>query len=159
MVGVMTDLAIKERLLKDSFFREAPLSNDITSVKIDLRANTHDVVTVTIRGMPAGQLVTDKFDSMTIARRLLPESLRMDKEPSTLVRNMEELAFAYATLLMEAANAVSHGSVAPLSAFLRKLRESGDVAGQLPGDGHLFVAHRKVRTEAEGAKPAYSPST
>lgn len=151
-------LAIKERLLKDSFFREAPLSTDITSVKIDLRSDTHDVVTVMIRGMAAGQLVTDKTDSMTIARRLLPETLRFDKEPSTVVRNMEDLAFAYATLLMEAANAVSHGSVAPLSAFLRKQRESV-VAGQLPGDGHLFVAHRKVRTEAEDAKPSQAPST
>ena len=150
---------IKERLLKDSFFREAPLSNDITQVKIDLRNDTHDVVTVAIRGMPAGQLVTDKNDSMTIARRLLPETLRFDKEPSTVVRNMEDLAFAYATLLMEAANAVSHGSVAPLSAFLRKLRESGDIGTHLPGDGHLFVANRKVRTEAENAKPSSSPST
>lgn len=151
-------LAIKERLLKDSFFREALLSSDITQVKIDLRSDTHDVVTVAIRGMPAGQIVTDKMDSMTIARRLIPETLRFDKEPSTIVRNMEDLAFAYATLLMEVANAVSHGSVAPLSAFLRKQRESS-LAGQLPGDGHLFVAHRKVRTEAEDAKPPYSPST
>jgi hypothetical protein len=93
--------------------------------------------------------VTDKSDSMTIARRLIPETLRFDKEPSTVVRNMEDLAFAYATLLMEAANAVSHGSVGPLSAFLRKLRESGDIGTHLPGDGHLFVAHRKIRTEAK----------
>jgi hypothetical protein len=60
---------------------------------------------------------------------------------------------------MEVANAVSHGSVTPLSAFLRKLDQSKNVAGQLPGDGHLYVAHRKVLTQTESPQSPSASST
>jgi len=122
-------------------------------VKVDLRGNVCDVITVTIRGMPAGQIVTDKTDSVTIARRLLPESLKYDKEPSTIVRNMEQLGTAYSILLMEVRSAISHGSVIPLTAFIRKLDATNDMPNQLPGDGHLFVSNREVRPEAADNQP------
>lgn len=99
----------------------APLSDDITQISIDLRSDTHDIINVVIRGSPAGSLVTDKSDSVTIARRLIPESLRYGKEPSTIVRDLEESAIAYHQLMMEVRNAISHGSTDSLSAYMRKI--------------------------------------
>lgn len=132
-------IEIKEKLLKDSFNRLGPPGDDVTHVQVDLRKDTHDVITVFIRGLPAGQLVTDKNDSVTIARRLLPESLKYGKEPSTIVKDMERLAIAYGQLLMEVRSAIGHGSVSPLSAYMRKLDAANISRGSLPGDGHLYV--------------------
>lgn len=150
-------LEITEKLLKDSFARRAPLSQDITLVTIDLRKDTHDVVQAYIRGIPAGQLVTDKTDSVTIARRLIPQSLQYGKEPSTLVKNMEDLGYAYGLLLLEVHSAIAHNSTIGLAAFMRKLDDTHPDRGTLPGDGHLFVAHRKVRVQGEGHQLASEP--
>lgn len=136
---------IKEKLLKDSFQRLAPNSDDVTEVVVDLRKDTHDVIHVSIRGTPAGQIVTDKNDSVTIARRLLPESMKYGKEPSTIVADMEKLGFAYAQLLMEARSAIGHGSTDSLAAYLRKLDADNSGTRSLPGDGHLFLRDRLVR--------------
>lgn len=148
----MDNLDITEKLLKDSFARRAPLSPDITLVSVDLRKDTHDIINVYIRGMPVGQLVTDKTDSVTVTRRLLPESLKYGKEPSTLVRNVEELATAYGVLLLEVYSALNHGSVDGLRAFVRKLNEHNHDGSHLPGDGHLYVRDRKVRVPNEGTQ-------
>lgn len=138
-------IEVKEKVLKDSFIRSAPDSDDVTEVKVDLRKDTHDVVHVFIRHVPAGQIVTDKNDSVTLARRLLPESMKYGKEPSTIVANMEQLGFAYAQLLMEVRSAIGHGSTDSLAAYLRKLDADNSGTGSLPGDGHLFLRDRLVR--------------
>lgn len=138
-------LLIKERLLKDTFIREAPLSNDITEVKIDLRAFTHDVLYVKVRGMPVGSIVVDKNDSMIIARRLIPETLKQGNEPIELVYKMGDLANAYFDLLVEIGNARSWTD------HILILKKHADAIsdGTLPGDGHLFLSDRKVRTTSE----------
>lgn len=149
-------LEVKEKLLKDSFQRLAPLSTDITKVLVDLRQDTHDVIKIEIRGMPAGQIVTDKNDSVTLARRLLPESLKYGKEPSTIVRDMEILGTAYGVLLMEVRSAIAHGSVTSLAAYMRKLDADNASGRTLPGDGHLFLSRGETRPSAEGSQQAES---
>lgn len=145
--------------MKDSFNRECPASPDITTVKVDLRRDTHDVIQVFMRGQPCGQLVTDKNDSVTVARRLLPESLKYGKEPSTIVRNMEQLGEAYAQLLMEVRSAIGHGSVTPLALYLRKLDANMDSGARLPGDGHLFVPDRLVRAQGKDTEHSETHGT
>lgn len=144
----MNAVDITEKLLKDSFTRKGVNSEDITQIVVDLRKDTHDVLQVYVRGTVCGQLVTDKNDSVTIARRLLPESLKYGKEPSTIVKNMEQLGHAYGVLLMEVRAAISHGSVDTLKAYMRKL--DADIANldRMPGDGHLFVSDGLVRSQA-----------
>lgn len=154
----MKDLEITEKLLKDSLIRNAPLSADIDKVVIDLRSDTHDIIKVNIRGMPCGQLVTDKNDSVTIARRLLPESLKYGKEPSTLVHNMEMLGTAYMVLETEVRLAINSGSITSLAAYMRKLDADRDSGNSLPGDGHLFLTPGMARSQREGEKhPPASP--
>lgn len=142
-------IEIKEKLLKDSFNRQAPTSSDITLVQVDLRKDTHDVIHVYIRGQPCGQLVTDKNDSVTIARRLLPESMKYGKEPFTIVKNMEQLGIAYGQLLLEVRSAIGHGSTDGLKAYMRKLDAANVGDRNMPGDGHLFVPAGLVRTQGE----------
>lgn len=147
---------ITEKLLKDSFHRKVDMSSEITEVKIDLRSDTHDVLQVYIRGTIAGQLVTDKFDSVTIARRLIPDSLRYDKEPSSITKNAEDLAGVYFNLLMEVRSAIRTGSTDPLRAFMRKLDDDNSI---MPGDSYVFLPDREVGVQAKGAKPSLaSPS-
>lgn len=86
----MTDIKITERVFKNFVVRTADTSPDVTKVIIDTRSSTHDVVTVEIRGLVAGQLVTNKFDSVTIARRLIPDTLRYGMEPQTFVADAEK---------------------------------------------------------------------
>lgn len=145
----MKNLDIKEKLLKDSFQRLAPDSDDITSVIVDLRADTHDIIKVIMRQIPCGQLVTDKNDSVTIARRLLPESLKYGKEPSTIVHNMEMLGTAYGVLLTEVRSAIAHGSVTALAAYMRKVDAANHLDRLQPGDGHLFLHPGMARTQGE----------
>lgn len=148
---------IKEKLLKDSFQRLAPESLDVTKVVVDLRQETHDVVKVEIRGMPAGQIVCDKNDSVTLARRLLPESLKYGKEVSSIVHDMEVLATAYGVLLKEVQYAINGGGTSSLAAYMRKLDADRSSGRTMPGDGHLFLRSGKVGPQAEGEQPAEAP--
>lgn len=148
-------MEIKEKILKDYFMRSAPMSMDVTTVKVDHRSDTYDVAHVFIRGQPAGQIVLDKDFSVTFARRLIPDSLRYDKEPSSVVQNAEELAHAYGSLLLESRAAVSTGSVQSLASYLRKLDA---LHSFMPGDSHVFLPDRMARLQAEGAE-RIEPST
>jgi hypothetical protein len=145
-------IEIREKLLKDSFNRIAETSDDVTKVLVDLRKDTHDVVHVYIRGTVCGQLVTDKNDSVTIARRLIPESMKYGKEPATIVRNMEQLGQAYGELFMEVRTALSHGSVDSLRAYMKRIDATSVGGGSLPGDGHLFISAGMARAQAEDQK-------
>ena len=145
---------IKEKLLKDSFTRTNDLSMDVTSVKVDTRHDSHDILNVSIRGTPAGQIVTDKSDSITIARRLIPDSLRYDKEPSTITKDAETLASAYFELLVEARTAVSTRDVSSLAAFLRKHDANGNV---MPGDSYVFLPDRVSRLQDESTERPKEP--
>jgi hypothetical protein len=147
-------MEIKEKLLKDYFMRSAPMSMDVTTVKIDHRQDGHDILHVFIRGQPAGQLVTDKTDSVTIARRLIPDSLRYDKEPSSITHDAEQLAAAYFALLLEARAAVSTGSLATIASHLKELDANHTL---MPGDSHVLLPDRMARLQAEGQERLESP--
>ena len=136
---------IKEKLLKDSFIREAEFSMDVTKVVVDTRSATHDILKVWIRLTPVGQLVTDKTDSVTLARRLIPDSLRLDKEPSTLVADFEKMMEEYFKLLIEARMAVSTHSVNKLAAFLK---ETNAFYVDLPAGFYDRLAHRVAGDKA-----------
>lgn len=150
--------AILERVLKDSFEREAKLSTDVTRVSVDTRLPTHDVVNVYIRGMVAGRIVADKADAVTIARRLIPDSLRFEKEPATITRDVVKLAEAYIELMIEARTAVSTRDVQSLAAFLRK-HDSGTGGAPIHPDWAVFVSDWRARSQDEDTKQALSPST
>lgn len=142
---------IQEKLLKDYFMRSAPLSMDVTTVKVDHRHEGHDVLHVFVRGQPAGQLVTDKSDSITIARRLIPDSLRYEMEPSTATETAKQLANAYFELLLEVKAAISTGS---LTHLLGKINAASTL---MPGDSHVFLSDRMARLQAESAEYPQSP--
>jgi hypothetical protein len=140
---------IKEKLLKDTYQREAPLSMDVTKVIVDTRSPTHDVVKVYVRMMPAGQLVTDKTDSITLARRLIPDTLRYEKEPATLVGDYDQLAAAFLELMIEAGAAVKTGQLTSLSTFLKKAHAEGM---DFVADFQRRMADRAPRDEAVRAQ-------
>lgn len=146
-------MEIKEKLLKDSFERSAPMSMDVTRVVVDTRAATHDILGVYVRLISVGRLVTDKSDSITLARRLIPESLRYDKEPSTLTSDATKLADAYFLLMVEARAAVSTRDVTSLAAFLRKVNDSHGNS-PVPPDCRGLVSDGLLRSEDAGAEQA-----
>jgi len=149
---------IREKLLKDSFERIAETSMDVTRVVVDSRNATHDVVNIYIRGQVAGRLVTDKTDSITLARRLLPDSLKYDKEPSSLTADLEKLANAYFELLMEARVAVSTKNVGALAEHLRRGDDRSGL-GAIPPELAGGLLDRQARREAASPEQAQSHLT
>lgn len=146
--------AIKEKLLKDSHTRSMDDTGFIDKVVIDTRKDTHDVVTPFVRGMPVGQLVVDKTESVTLSRRLIPESLSVDKEPGELMHSLDTLASAYFELVAEVVTAIAFGNTSNLSAFMRRVEVKKNDPDDLHARVRSIVRDRQVRLSPEAATAA-----
>jgi hypothetical protein len=126
---------VKEKLLKDSHTRTVDDTRFVTKVVIDTRKDTHDLVSVFVRGTPVGQLVMEKAESLPMSRRILPDTLRYDQEPSEVMYDYDIVIGSYIEAVAEIEDAIRTNNTEGLKAFMVKIKG----ANKRDGNSHTRV--------------------